>query len=264
MPSVRKFFQNQTILAAHRGKRAAFLFFVLVTALLFALAVPALSAGVYEAGQPDWQRTLLSVLANPSVALVLVVIGIYALIFELSSPSFGLAGATGAICLLMAWFALQLLPVNYAGLALIFLGMALLVAELLSPSFGALGAGGVIAFIAGGLVLFDRNAAGFGVPVALVLALAVTSAAVILLGGGMALKARSRPAISGGEGLPGASGEVLEVSEDEIWAQVQGERWRVTSQEPLAAGQRIRVLSLQGLTLQVKIDTHPIIEGVPS
>ncbi|NMM07207.1 MAG: nodulation protein NfeD [Polaromonas sp.] len=212
---------------------------------------------VHERRPPDWRQRLLSVIANPGLALILMMIGIYGLIFEFASPGVGLAGIAGAICLLLALFALQMLPVNYAGLALIGLGLVLLVAELLAPSFGVLGGGGVIAFIAGGLLLFDRDAPGFGVPLVLVLALAATSAAVILLGGSMALKARRRPVLGGREGLPGTLGEVLEVSDGEIWAQVQGERWRVSSQQPLEQlrpGQRIRVLGLRGLTLDVQVE----------
>ena len=214
-----------------------------------------------EMRPPDWRQQLLSVIANPSLALILMMIGIYGLIFEFSSPGIGVAGIVGAICLLLALFALQMLPVNYAGLALIGLGLVLLVAELLSPSFGAFGLGGVIAFIAGGLLLFDHDAPGSSVPLTLILALAATSAAVILLSGGMALKARKRPVVSGREGLPGALGDVLEVSDGEIWAQVQGERWRVSSQQPLASGQRIRVLSLHGLTLEVQIEPPTTTQG---
>ena len=208
-----------------------------------------------ETRPPDWRQRLIAVVANPGVALLLLMVGFYGLIFEFSSPGVGVAGVAGAICLFLALFALQLLPVNYAGLALILLGLGLLAAELVAPSFGALGAGGVVAFIAGGLLLFDHDEPGYGVPLPLILALAVSSAVVIFLAGGMALKARRRPVLGGREGLSGATGEVLEVSEGEIWAQVQGERWRVTSQQPLASGQRIRVLGLRGLTLEVQADT---------
>ncbi len=209
----------------------------------------------FETHLPDWRHHLIGWITNPGVALVLLVLGLYGLIFEFSSPGVGVAGVVGAVCLFMALLALQLLPVNYAGLALILFGLVLLVAELLAPSFGALGAGGVVAFIAGGLLLFDHDAPGFGVPLPLILVLAATSAAVILLGCGMALKARRQPVRGGRSGFAGLTGEVLEVSEGEIWAQVQGERWRVTSQQPLATGQRIRVLAVQGLTLQVQPDT---------
>ncbi|MDH5540065.1 MAG: nodulation protein NfeD, partial [Rhizobacter sp.] len=110
-----------------------------------------------ETMQPDWRHRLLTVIANPSFALILLMVGIYGLVFEFSSPGFGVPGTVGAICLLLAMFALQMLPTNYAALGLILLGMALLAAELLSPSFGVLGVGGVVAFVAGGILLFDRD-----------------------------------------------------------------------------------------------------------
>ncbi len=218
----------------------------------------------FEVVQPDWRQRLLSVIANPSFALVLMMIGIYGLIFEFSSPGFGLPGTVGAICLLLAAFALQLLPVNYAGLALILLGMALLAAELLSPSFGVLGVGGIVAFVAGGLLLFDRDIPGFGVPLALILGLAASSALVVLLGGGMALKARKRPVVSGREDMIGASGRVLAVDGDTCWAEVHGERWKVQSAQPLQPGQAVRVTALDGLTLQVRPDIEPKDKGAPT
>lgn len=204
---------------------------------------------------PDWRQRLLSVIANPSFALILMMIGIYGLIFEFSSPGFGLPGTVGAICLLLALFALQLLPVNYAGLGLILLGIALLAAELLSPSFGVLGAGGIVAFVAGGLLLFDRDVPGFGVPLALILTLAASSAAVVLFGGSMALRARRRPVVSGREEMVGAPGRVLAVG-PHSWAEVHGERWKIDSTEPLAPGQAVRVLAIDGLTLHVRPDTR--------
>jgi membrane-bound serine protease (ClpP class) len=203
---------------------------------------------------PDWRQQVLAVITHPSVALILMMIGIYGLFFEFAAPGHGVSGVTGAISLLLALFALQLLPVNYAGLALIVLGMALLIAELFTPTFGVLGAGGLAATIAGGLLLFDTEA-GFGVPLPLVVGLAVASAVIVLAGGGMALKARRRPVVSGRDNLLGATGEILEVNPGEIWAQVLGERWRVASTQPLAPGQRIRVLSLEGLTLQVQAES---------
>jgi membrane-bound serine protease (ClpP class) len=181
--------------------------------------------------------------------------------FEFSSPGFGVPGTVGAICLLLALFALQLLPVNYAGLGLILLGMALLAAEVLTPSFGVLGVGGIVAFIAGGLLLFDRDIPGFGVPLPLIFGLAASSAVVVLLGGGMALRARRRPVVSGREELIGADGVVLVRGDAGTWAQIHGERWRVTSPDPLQPGQRVRVVGMQGLTLQVRAETVPVNEG---
>jgi membrane-bound serine protease (ClpP class) len=211
----------------------------------------------WEVLPPDWRQRLLSVIANPSFALVLMMVGIYGLIFEFSSPGFGLPGTVGAICLLLALFALQMLPVNYVGLGLILLGMALLAAEVMSPSFGVLGVGGVVAFVAGGLLLFDRDIPGFGVPLALIFGLAATSAAVVLLGGGMALRARRRPVVSGAEELVGATGEVINVGESGAWAHVHGERWQVDGPGPLAPGQRVRVTGVRGLVLDVRPEPPP-------
>ena len=217
----------------------------------------------FETVLPDWRQRLLSVIASPSLALILMMIGVYGLLLEFSSPGFGVPGTVGAICLLLALFALQMLPVNYAGLALLGLGMALLAAELVTPTLGVLGVGGVIALIAGGLLLFDRDIPGFGVPLSLIIALALTSAAIVLLGGGMVLRARHRPIVSGREELLGLAGEVLAVGRDDgdAWALVHGERWQVHSAEPLIPGQRVRVVALRGLTLDVRPEPTPNFRG---
>ncbi len=205
----------------------------------------------FERVQPDWRHRLLSVIANPSFALILMMLGIYGLMFEFSSPGFGVGGVVGAICLLLGLFALQLLPINYAGLALIALGVALMAAEVVTPTFGVLGAGGVVAFIAGGIMLIDNDQPGFGVPLPLILGLAASSALIIVAGGGMALRARRRPVQMGSESMAGTVGEVIEVGEREAWASVRGERWKVRSDTTLAPGQRVRVRSLSGLVLDV-------------
>ena len=206
----------------------------------------------FEAQPPDGRHRLLSVIANPSFALILLMVGVYGLMFEFSSPGFGVPGTVGAICLLLALFALQLLPVNYAALALIVLGFALLAAELLTPAFGVLGVGGVVAFVAGGLLLFDRDVPGMGVPLPLIFGVALSAAAAVLLGGGMALRARRAPVVSGAEDLVDAQGEVLEVAHGQAWARVHGERWQVRSDARLHTGQRVRVLALKGLVLDVQ------------
>ncbi len=214
-----------------------------------------------EVVMPDWRQRLLSVIANPSFALILMMIGIYGLIFEFSSPGFGVPGTVGAICLLLALFALQLLPVNYAGLALILLGIALLAAEVVTPTFGVLGVGGVVAFIAGGLLLFDRDIPNVGLSLPLILGLAASSAAAVLVGGRMALRARQRPVVSGREEMVGAEGVVLERADVGAWVQIHGERWRATSPDALQPGQRVRVEGMQGLTLQVRAEVVPITQG---
>lgn len=211
--------------------------------------------------RPDWRQRVLSVIAHPSVALILMMLGLYGLLFEFSSPGSVLPGTVGAICLLLALFALQLLPVNYAGLGLILLGMALLVAELVSPSFGVLGTGGIVAFVIGGLLLFDRDVPGFGVPVALIVGLAAASATLVLIGGSMVLRARKRPVVSGRESLLGSIGAVVVVQDGETWAQVRGERWRVDSAVALTPGQRVRVVAVHGLTLEVRPDPPDPAQG---
>jgi membrane-bound serine protease (ClpP class) len=209
----------------------------------------------YEQVEPGWRHRLLSVIANPSFALILMMIGIYGLMFEFASPTFGVAGVAGAICLLLGLFALQLLPINYAGLALILVGAAMMAAEVVAPSFGALGVGGVIAFVAGGIMLFDEDMPGFGIPLGLIVGLAGLSFLVIVAGGGMALRARRRPVETGREQMTGATGVVLEGgAAGETWARVHGERWRVRSSSALAPGQRVRVLALHGLLLDVAPD----------
>ena len=203
---------------------------------------------------PDWRHRLLSVIAHPGVALVLMMLGFYGLVLEFSSPGFGVAGITGAICLLLGLFALQMLPVNYVGLALILLGMALLAAELFAPGFGVLGAGGLVALVAGGILLFDRDLPGFAVSVALVVGLSAGAAAVVLFGGSLAMRARARPVVSGLQAMVGAHGTVAEVEAGEGWAIVEGERWRIADPAGLQPGQRVRVTAVSGLVVQVRPD----------
>jgi len=206
---------------------------------------------------PDWRQRLLSVLANPSFALLLLMVGFYGLLFEFSAPGFGVAGTVGAICLLLALFALQLLPVNYAGLALIVLGFGLLAAEVITPSLGFLGVGGVVALLAGALLLFDRDVPELAIPLWLIGGLVAASAAFVLLGGSMALRARRRPLASGPALMVGAAGVVRATGPGGDWALVQGETWRVRSADPLAPGQHVRVTAVHGLTLEVVPENGP-------
>jgi membrane-bound serine protease (ClpP class) len=198
---------------------------------------------------PDARNRFLAVITNPSVALVLMLIGVYGLFFEFSSPGFGVAGVAGGICLLLALYALQLLPINYAGLALILLGLALMVAEAFLPSFGVLGIGGIVAFVLGATLLIDTEIPGFGIPLPVIAAMALASGALLILVGGMALRARRSRVVSGREELVGAAGEVIDA---DGWATVHGERWRVASDRPLSVGQKIQVRSVDGLTLRVE------------
>jgi membrane-bound serine protease (ClpP class) len=209
---------------------------------------------------PDWRTRLLAVIAHPSVALVLMMIGVYGLFFEFSNPGYVAPGVIGGISLLLALYALQLLPINYAGLALIALGIALMIAELFVPSFGALGIGGIVALAIGSVILVDTEVPGYGIPWTLIAGITATTAAFIALVGGLALRSQRRPVVSGREELVGSTGEVVKVEGRETWAQVHGELWKVASQAPLAPGQRVRVVSVDGLELNVVPETaaaHP-------
>lgn len=203
--------------------------------------------------EPDWRSRLLTVITDPGIALILMMIGIYGLIFEFSNPGYVLPGVVGGICLLLALYAFQLLPVNYAGLALILLGLAFIVAEAFLPSFGSLGIGGVVALVFGSVILFDPEiAAGYSLPLSFIVMLSATSAAVVFFTVWLALKARRRPVVSGHAEIIGASGTALADFEREGWAQVRGETWRVVSTAPLASGQQLRVTGVDGLTLRVE------------
>ena len=210
---------------------------------------------VATAVEPDWRTRFLSVITDPSIAYVLILLGIYALVFEFSNPGLVFPGVIGAICVLIALYAFHLLPVNYAGLALMLLGIAFMAGELFFPAYGSLGIGGAIAFVIGSVILIDTDVPGYGVPFSLVLGLAAGSAAFLFLVVGMAVGARRRPVVSGREELLGSTGEVLEDCEREGWARVHSETWRIRSAAPLKAGQRVRVAAMNGLLLDVVPDS---------
>jgi membrane-bound serine protease (ClpP class) len=195
---------------------------------------------------PDWRDRLLSVITNPTVALILMLVGIYAIVFEFSNPGLVFPGVTGAVCLLLAFYALHLLPVNYAGLGLMIVGVAFIVAELHFPSYGSLGVGGAIAFITGALMLINTDVSDFRIPWTLTAVLAATTAACIFILVRLALRARRAPIVSGVQSLVGADGEMLEDTGDSGWARIRGETWRVTTASPLARGQKIRVVDIDG------------------
>ena len=203
--------------------------------------------------EPDWRTRALMVITDPSVAVILMMIGLYGLLFEFMNPGFVLPGVVGGICLLMALFAFQLLPINYAGLALILLGVAFIVAEAFVPSFGALGLGGIAALAIGLVILIDTDVApGFAIPLSFVVALTASMGLALFATAYLAVKARRQPIVTGREDLAGAEGEVLHDFEGQGWARVRGETWRVESRAPLKRGDPIRVIGISGLTLTVE------------
>ncbi len=199
----------------------------------------------------DWRTQLLAVITNPNVAYLLMLIGIYGLIFELANPGALVPGVLGGICLLVALFALQALPINYAGLALIVFGVALMLAEAFVPSFGVLGIGGAIAFAIGSIMLFDTDVEGFQLSLALVAGFSLVSLIVLVGTATMALRARGRPAVAGGEGMIGTEGVALEDFSGRGRVLVHGEAWTAATEQPLRKGQRVRVVAREGLHLQV-------------
>ncbi len=212
----------------------------------------ALKNAALETVEPDWRNKLLAVITDPNVAYILMMLGIYGIFFELWNPGYVIPGVIGGICLLLALYAFQVLPVNYAGLGLILLGIAFMVAEVFMPSFGALGIGGVIAFVVGSIILLDTDVPGYDVAWQLIIAVALLSSAIFFGVVALALKARGRAVVSGREQMIGATGEALEAFTASGRVQVMGEQWRARTRVPLAAGQRIRVVGIDGLTLTVE------------
>ncbi|MEZ5541577.1 MAG: nodulation protein NfeD [Pseudomonadota bacterium] len=202
---------------------------------------------------PDWRSRLLGVVTDPNVAYILMLVGIYGLFFEFANPGYILPGVAGAISLLLALYAFQILPVNYAGLALLGLGLVFMLAEAFVPSFGALGIGGMIAFVAGSVILFDRDSAGYAISLPLILSLAIASAGFFLFVVGAAIKSRRRPVVSGREEMLQATAEALEdFHAGQGRVLVHGEHWRARCAGPVARGERLRVVAIDGLELEVR------------
>lgn len=204
-----------------------------------------------QAMEPDWRSELLAVITNPNIAYILLIAGIYGLIFEFSNPGAIVPGTIGGICLLLALFAFQVLPINYAGFALILLGISLMVAEAFVPSIGILGFGGLTAFVIGSVILMDTDAPGFGIDIALVGAFALTSAAFLIFVLGMLLKSRQKPIVTGREELLGETGIVLADFSDTGPVRVHSEIWQARSRESLKKNQCIRVIGRNGFILEV-------------
>jgi membrane-bound serine protease (ClpP class) len=210
------------------------------------------SSLLVEQIEPDWKSELLGVITSPTIAYLLLLIGVYGLIFEGYNPGAVFPGVIGAICLLVALYAFQMLPVNYAGFALLVLGIILMIGEAVAPSFGALGIGGVIAVVIGSIILIDTDVPGFMVSRPLIGAIALASSFGLMAIIGIAVKARKRPVVAGSEQLIGAEGTALRGFEHEGNVFVHSERWSAVTNSPLREGQAIVVTGIDGLTLEVR------------
>ena len=207
---------------------------------------------------PDWRYELLGIITDPNVAYILLLLGIYGLIFEFQNPGIGIGAVAGGICLLLGAFALQMLPINYAGLALIFLGLGLMAAEAFSPSFGVLGIGGVVAFVIGSIILMDTDLPGYQLSTPLIMATAAITVAVVMLTVGAALRAHRMRRVSGKESMVGGRGQVVEALATEGRVLAFGEVWQARAEggESLEKGRRVRITRMDGLCLIVEPATE--------
>ena len=200
----------------------------------------------------DWRTELLAIITNPSIVYLLMMIGFYGLIFELANPGYILPGVVGAICLIIALYAVQVLPVNYAGVALILIGLAFMVGEIFVPSFGALGIGGLVAFVIGSIILFETDASSYELSIWMIAAAALMSALFIMGAMGLLIRSLQRKVVSGAEEMIGSIGRAVEDCEGEGRVFVHGETWRCRSNQLLHAGDSVRVVNREGLLLEVE------------
>jgi membrane-bound serine protease (ClpP class) len=207
---------------------------------------------VVENVKPDWRVELLSVITNPTVAYGLLLIGIYGLLFEGYNPGAVFPGVVGAISLLVALFAFQILSVNYAGLALVALGVGMMVAEFFFPTFGSLGLGGLIAFVVGSLILFDSDIPGMNIGLPVIAGIATVGGLVIVAMGWLAGRSLRRPVVTGVQAMIGERAEVVAAFSGKGRIRYGGELWNARSASALQAGQTVRITQVDGLTLWVE------------
>ncbi|PLW83211.1 serine protease [Kineobactrum sediminis] len=201
---------------------------------------------------PDWRTGFLSVITDPNVAYVLLLVGIYGLIMEFYNPGVGLPGIVGAVSLLIAMYALQMLPVSYAGIGLILLGVALMVTEAFAPSFGVLGLGGATAFLIGSVMLMDTSLPAFQIALPIIVALTVFSVGLLVFALGLLMKARHASLVSGVEYLIGRTGKVARVDDNHAWVLLDGELWQARADTPLEVDDEVTVTAIDGLTAEVR------------
>ncbi|MDM8564251.1 nodulation protein NfeD [Candidatus Halobeggiatoa sp. HSG11] len=202
--------------------------------------------------EPDWRNKLLTIISNPNVAYILLLLGIYGIFFELYSPGSILPGVVGGISILLALFAFQILPVNFSGIALILLGITFLIAEAFVPSFGALGIGGLVAFIIGSVILIDTEVQDYTISRPLIGGLSIVTVAFFLWVLKVFIKIRTKQALGGHEEMIGEEGKCLSNDDGNLRVFVHSEAWKAQASVPIEPGQRVRVIEVQGLLLKVE------------
>lgn len=200
--------------------------------------------------EPGWLLRLLAVITNPNVAFILMLVGVYGLIFEFSNPGAVVPGVIGAISLVLGLYALNMLPVDYTGLALMLLGLAFLVAEAFNPTL-VLGLGGLVAFLLGAMMLIDTDAPEFQLSWTVVGGALMVSIGLLSLTLGYVWRMRHQPVRTGAPAMLGQLAEVLDWSGQEGHVLAVGERWQARALQALAPGERVRITGVKGLTLEV-------------
>ncbi|HHF7347465.1 TPA: nodulation protein NfeD [Legionella feeleii] len=217
-----------------------------------------------ESITPDWRTRFLQIITEPTVAYLLLLLGIYGIFFELMNPGFMLPGVVGAVAILLALYALQLLPVNYAGLGLIILGIILITAEAFTPSFGTLGLGGTVSFIIGSVLLIDSDHTSYQIAWSAIWAMAAVNVVFIFALFTIAIKSRKQKIQHGVDILLGAEGRTLGIVDPCGQAVIRGEIWSVHASQPIPADKRVRVVATKGLQLQVEEINHDADSNISS
>jgi membrane-bound serine protease (ClpP class) len=204
----------------------------------------------------SWRQRVLSAIAHPNVTYILFTLGLLGLTVELWNPGAVLPGVAGAICLLLAFFAFQVLPVNYAGILLILFGIMLFALELKLTSYGVLSAGGLISLILGSMILMSSPAPELRVSLAVVLPVALALAAILTFLVRLTVASQRRRSVTGASGMLGEVGRASTRLEPGTIGRVvtHGELWRAIADEPIAEGETVRVTAVDGLTLTVRRD----------
>jgi membrane-bound serine protease (ClpP class) len=207
---------------------------------------------IVELFEADWKTRFLSIITNPNIAYILLLIAIYGIFFELMNPGAIFPGVVGVISGVIALYALNMIPFNYAGLLLIILGIAFMISEVFIVGFGILGIGGVIAFAFGSLLLFDADTIGSSISIPLIIAFSLSSLAFFLLVMRLFISSRSAKVVTGIEEMIGSTAEVIESFDNGYLVHCHGERWSATSESELSVGQSVEVIEISGLILKVK------------
>lgn len=211
--------------------------------------------------KPDWRTEILIVITDPSLAYLLLLAGIYGLMFEFLNPGSLLPGTIGTICLIVALYALNMLPIDMAGLILLLIGITLMIGEAFVPSFGVLGFGGIISFTIGSFMLMDTSLPGYQIAPSLIISTALVSAFIVLFVLSMLLKIKGRPLVSGEQELLDQQGIATVDFHGHGRVMIRGEIWQAVCEQPVKKEQAVRINAIDGLTLQV---TPLISESTPS